>query len=52
MTQLQLLVFLLLGHLATVAAVVWLYGAYGLLGAGVITLVVGLLTNPRKPEGG
>lgn len=48
MTKTQCLIFLLLGYLATVGGIVWLWGSWGLLGAGVASLIIGFFINGKE----
>lgn len=51
MNQLVALAAVCTGAAATVAALVWLFGPYGLLGSGLALIAAGLLVPVRERRG-
>lgn len=48
MTRLQVLATFLFGYLLATAGVVWKFGEYGLMGAGVVLLVLASFINAKE----
>lgn len=51
MTRKEFMILMLIGYLATVGGVVWVWESWGLMGSGIATIILGLLVTKVK-EGG